>query len=110
MDKYGGVLLLTSTIFVIIYYFGSLDPVYPSHLFVNFLFALGLATFLIRIGTSWLKKCQWSRGLAYDSSIEPSKNLDQEQSFQEKIQFEHFKKTESYKGRILIPRKTEDER
>ena len=33
-----------------------------------------------------------STGLANGSSIEPSKNSDQEQSFKEKIQLEHFKK------------------
>ena len=86
---------------------------------MKFLLALGLVTFLIHIGTSWLKKWQWSRGkhfyrnfypivvhkidfemydfflstgLANGSSIEPSKNHDQEQSFKEKIQLEHFKK------------------
>nr|XP_022317843.1 UBX domain-containing protein 8-like [Crassostrea virginica] len=104
MDKYGGALLLISSIVVVIYYLGPLDPVYLSQLFVKFLLALGLVTFLIHIGTSWLKKWQWSRGLANGSSIESSKNHDQEQSFKEKIQLEHYKKTESYKTRILIPR------
>lgn len=77
---------------------------------MKFLLLLGVATFFIQNGASWLKKWQQNRRNSENSEIDQSKYESKEKSYKEKIQEEHFQKTESYKTRVLIPREERKEK
>lgn len=110
MDSYGVTLLLVSTAFAGIYFLGLPNPYTLLELFVKFILLLGVATFFIQNGASWLKKWQQSKRNSENSDIDPNKYESKERRYKEKIQEEHLKKTESYKTRILIPREEKKEK
>lgn len=77
---------------------------------MKFILLLGVATFFIQNGATWLKKWQQSKRNSENSDIDPNKYESKERRYKEKIQEEHLKKTESYKTRILIPREEKKEK